>query len=389
MITRAFVLFLTLLAGPAAAGQLTLAQVFTGPEHAAYFGWKIGVDGPHVMLSMQDYDALDSRRHTSLRRPDIATGDLGAPVRSHPEWNRNRLYGIPSDGGRTLLCDAARDSHDTPQRSLLINTRTGKELARFENPVPEERWRDRFARSCALGGDMAAISYSWTDRETRRRKTEFLLYDTETGALRDRLRTPDTYGVILFRRSIDMDSRHIAVGTTGVDMKTGYFGRVDLYDRETRTHLRSFRRPPNGIPYNDGAFGYNTLLRGDHLIVSATYDSEVGREGGTVWIFDIDSGEIVREITSPLRAKNSEFGIALALWNGRLLIGQPDARVEGKRDAGAVWVFDDETGDLLQGLVAPDISSGGRFGERLAAGLAGVLTTDAHSGDGGAVFLYR
>lgn len=378
---------------PLAAQTLHLAQTFKAPEDAGYFGYHIGFEGSEALILMQGYDAPERRRRYSLQRASLAQGQLSGPITPpHPDWNTSMIKGVQMDAGRILVCDDVQDAHDRPQYSFLLESRTGRDIARFESPEADV-YRGRFAGSCAMHGDLVALSYTWKDKATRKKQGQMLLYDAQTGVLHNTLDLPETYGPIVFRRSVDIDARYIAVGTTGSDMSTGYFGRVDLYDRETLAHLHSFHRPPNGIRHNNGAFGVKVVLNGADLIVAATYDSETGREGGTVWIFDIESGAIKQRFISPLERKNHSFGDAISVQHGRLLVGQPDARVNGKKDAGAVWVFDYDTGDLLQGLLAPGVTSGASYGQRVVARPEGVLISAARAFEqpdaGGAVFFYR
>lgn len=218
----------------------------------------------------------------------------------------------------------------------MISLQTGQPLVRFQPAQQTGTVAQpeiyQYGDACAWQDRLVAIAVQWRNRDTRETTDEVLLFDAENG---------DRVGVLTpvpgartkgarFGRAIAINDALIAVSTTGADIKTGYFGRVDLCDRETLVHLRTFTRPDNGVPYNDGAFGSNVALHDNWIIITANFDSEVGREGDTVWIYDVDTGTLVYRFAASGNNNASLLGRSFDIYDGMILLGEPWTRADGK-----------------------------------------------------------
>ena len=111
-------------------------------------------------------------------------------------------------------------------------------------------------------------------------------------------------------------------------------------------------------------------------------------------------GDVLRRIRNPDRREDEYFGTSLAVFDGMVAIGAPDAEgyvAGGRGPAGAVYVYSVTSGALVYTLESPfqrDEGSGGtRFGQAVAAGngslLVGAPGQDAFGWDSGIAYEFE
>jgi len=103
------------------------------------------------------------------------------------------------------------------------------------------------------------------------------------------------------------------------------------------------------FPVAGGAFGVTVAAHGTDILVGSPGGIN-GPRPGMVYLFDGTSGALVRTFPDPnpapvLIIPSTRFGIAIAVQGNRLLVGAPLA--------GRQYVFDIDTGTLLQTLPVP------------------------------------
>ncbi|WP_425041197.1 WD40 repeat domain-containing protein [Primorskyibacter sp. S187A] len=367
---------LQLVSASVAAEPLRLVQTIEAPEDAERMGEAVAFTARGALVSVH-FDGHDLYRSGAvLFGLDLATSELTAlpqaEGQSSSHWAARRLH---VDGDRTLVCEKVKDRVATPWRSVMIRTTppTGEILARFELPEIDGYTLKRFGDACAMHGNTVAIGAQWIQSETRHRRGVVHLFEADTGALRQTMESPPVQTPLTFSQALAMNGRFLAIASTGANARVGAMGEVTLYDRATGQPLHVFRRPENGFEGRDGRFGARILIEGDRLIIASPSGAEKGHTGGTVWVFDLTTYALEHRFQSPLDGKSADFGRAMALHDGKLLIGQPTARVAGRAEAGMAFLFDLETGALLQSLTAPKSPLGAQFGRSLALGPQGAL----------------
>ncbi len=116
-----------------------------------------------------------------------------------------------------------------------------------------------------------------------------------------------------------------------------------------------------------------------------------GSNAGAVYVFDVGTGDLVGTIVSPNPSADARFGSALALWGDALLIGAPFDDLNAV-NAGAAYVFDVAGGTLRATVHNPGPGDGDQFGNAVAlAGttlLVGAWLDDGVQRDMGAVHVF-
>ena len=171
-------------------------------------------------------------------------------------------------------------------------------------------------------------------------------------------------------------SGSFAVGTTPFDDDLGPdSGSAYVFDAATGAELRKILAP-------DGAerdfFGLSVALDGDLLAVGAPLDDDAGASSGSVYLFDVRTGAFQRKLVASDARAGDRFGFAVAIANGRVIVGAPNVDTPGD-DAGAVYVYDADLGAALARLVPTDLGPGAVFGGAVSA--SGDLIAVSAEGD--------
>ena len=128
--------------------------------------------------------------------------------------------------------------------------------------------------------------------------------------------------------------------------------------------LQTFLHPTNQI---GASFGSTLASAGTRVIVGTPGDPVGGQNSGAVYLFDSITGNLLEPVfNNPTPAAGDRFGFSLAVVGDKVLIGAPSDDTHGT-NAGAAYLFDIATGELLQTFFSPAPLAGAQFGFSLAA----------------------
>ena len=117
-------------------------------------------------------------------------------------------------------------------------------------------------------------------------------------------------------------------------------------------------------------FGDVAAICGDNIIVG-TYDTdEAGKYTGAAYLFDAASGQEIAKLSASDAAAYDYFAMSVAVNDSIAIVGAPhkDLYLYGgwQNNAGAVYVFDQATGQEISKLTASDANAGYCFGASVA-----------------------
>lgn len=189
-------------------------------------------------------------------------------------------------------------------------------------------------------------------------------------------------------RSIALTEKHVLVASP--DAK-GRGPRVTarIYDAATFAPVADITTPD--IPLLRGDFGSVTKMSGKHALICDEGHSSSQPGENIALLHDVATGERLRRFKDPSGVAGSEFGKDCALSYRHALIAAPGYGAEEK-GVGAAYLFDVETGELLQEFHLPEPQKGGGFGatvvlsDRYAAIVQRFRTPEI--GGPGAVYIY-
>jgi hypothetical protein len=108
-------------------------------------------------------------------------------------------------------------------------------------------------------------------------------------------------------------------------------------------------------------FGSGVAISGAYALIGAQADDDLGGDAGAAYIFDLSSATEIRKIHASDGAGGDYFGVEVAPWGDRALIGalRDD---HAATDAGSAYIFDLADGTELHKLVASDAAVDDWFG---------------------------
>lgn len=163
----------------------------------------------------------------------------------------------------------------------------------------------------------------------------------------------------VFGAAVAIGPRHVLVGAPWDGPQAR--GRAYLYDRETGAHLKSY--VPSDWEAGDN-LGVAVAVDGEVAAI-ATQSSDLGMNSGSVYVYDLTTGQLRFELHAPDGKAADLFGRGLALGPGYLAVSAPGDD-HGESNAGAIFVYSLESGDLLQELRTAAPRANARLGNFLA-----------------------
>jgi outer membrane protein assembly factor BamB len=264
---------------------------------------------------------------------------------------------VAIDNNRALIGSRGDDDKGTNSgAAYLFDATTGSMLYKFTAPNSSDYW-DFFGNSVALNGNRALIgSNSYNDKGIM--SGSAYLFDINTGHLLHKLTAPDgSDGDLFGYSSVALNVNTALIGSYRDNDNGLYSGSAYLFDTMTGNLLRKFTAP-DGSSLDE--FGRSIALSDKIALISSIGDDDKGSGSGSAYLFDINTGHLLHKLTAPDGNKNHNFGWSVALNDNIALIG-------AHRDyIGSVYVFDTTTGALLYKLTTPDDSSGDLFGRSVA-----------------------
>jgi predicted Ser/Thr protein kinase len=224
----------------------------------------------------------------------------------------------------------------------------------------------------------------------------------QPGELLLTLRNPSPDPGDEFGRSVGVvGDGKIIVGATYDDTYGSDAGIAYLFDGRTGELLHTFPDPKNATHatlHSGDAFGEYVAGVGSDILIGAPLDDSRARDAGAAYLFDGTTGDLLRTFYSPEPAAGDAFGRALAALGDDVLIGAAKDDHPSAADAGSVYLFDGETGQLVQrfpdstNLTHPAPIIGARFGHAIATiADEGILigAPDPYGPSPGTVYSFR
>jgi hypothetical protein len=230
-----------------------------------------------------------------------------------------------------------------------FDSTTGSLLHEISNP--RLGTDDFFGHSLAiLGNDLLVGAYG---------ARSVYLFDGTTRELKQTFSAP---GAEEFGWSIAADDDLVLIGARR-ENRFAQGGAAHLFDASTGALIKTFLNPS---PDDSDFFGASVAIREGTAIIGAWGDDDLGgQNAGAVYIFDVATGAITQTLTDPTPSAFDDFGEAIAIAHGRVIVGSTGDDVSGL-DVGAAHLFDASTGQILQTYPNPNPTRFDQFGGEVA-----------------------
>jgi outer membrane protein assembly factor BamB len=335
-----------------ASGQLVLdtTKVFASDaELSGQYGSAVAIDGHLAVVGAPRNSAAGSSAGAAYI---LDVSDPSNPVEL---FRLEAADAAPSDqfgtsvaiSGTTVVIGAPGRTVDGLQGAgvaFVFDALTGQQIAILEPSTRESQ--DGFGRSVAVAGGDAFVGAPGSGV-----RGAIYRFDAATGAEIIDLRPVDPRCCLSFGQSFAVSGDRLIAGTPS-DRATPTMinaGSVFVFDLATNTQVGKFfaDEPAFGMK-----FGERVALDGDIAVVATT----VYTDNPPVFIFDLATGEQTHRLVDETEFG---FGSAVAVDDGRVLVGRPSGR-------GTVKLYDAQSGDLVGDFVARDSRPNQEFGNAAA-----------------------
>ncbi len=260
-------------------------------------------------------------------------------------------------------------------RRLLSGASPGDLLLALQNPTPNVG--DQFGASLASVGENIVVGAPYDDTCGGNAGIAYVFDGTEGELLHTfpdpanpthpALHTSDTFGA-----SVAAVGNNVLIGVPLSDTGALDAGAAYLFDGTTGNLLCAFHDPE---PAQSDHLGSLVLGFGDDVLVSAYGDDEAGLDAGGVFLFDGETGQLLQKFpdpanpTHPMLVEGAQFGVDIAVVDDHhILIGAADP---WGPTAGTVYLFgfneSTDQWDLERTVENPEPNPGDRFGQSIAA----------------------
>lgn len=179
---------------------------------------------------------------------------------------------------------------------------------------------------------------------------------------------------------VDLQGEEAIISFT--DLAASPSGVARLYNVNTGALLTTFNNP---TPAANDNFGRAVAISGDKVVVSAIGDDTAGTDAGALYVFNKDSGSLLHTILNPNPAVKYFGNTRTVRFDGDAIWASQDgAAVGGVLGAGTLYAFSATTGALIDQIDNPSPYANEKFGSvfSVAGNQLGYLVNeyDASSG---------
>lgn len=361
-------------------GQVHEDQKFTaadGVADAAY-GTAVALDAGLSVLGAPGDDDL-GLGSGSIYAYHVGPGTLA--------WKATAADGASGDTfGTSVAMDAGMVAVGAPKDDdagadsgsvYLFDAVTGVQLLKI---VPADgQAGDGFGQSVALDGSLLAVGARWDD-DLGTDSGSVYLFDALTGQQLHKILPSDGTTHDNFGGAVALDQGTLAVGSHGDDDLGFLSGSAYLFDTNTAAQLHKLLASDGG--FND-FFGSAIAIQDGTVAVGAWADSVVFDHSGSAYLFDATTGIQQHKLVPADAWDRDHFAISLDLDGGVVALGADGDDDQGF-SSGSAYLYDAQTGEQIHKLLASDGAALDDFGSAIAIAGGTVVVGAAGDDDAGA-----
>ncbi|WP_435640831.1 Lcl domain-containing protein [Micavibrio aeruginosavorus] len=257
----------------------------------------------------------------------------------------------------------------------------------MSNPTPAAG--DEFGYDVDIDGGLVVVGAYSDDPGGISNAGSAYVFDATTGALVSTLSNPSPVATDSFGWSVGISGNLVVVGAYGDDTGASSAGIVYVFNATTGVLVSTLNNPS---PTAFDGFGWSVDISGSLAVVGAYADDPGGVSNtGAAYVFDANTGALVSTLSNPNPAAADNFGYVVAISGTRALVASRFDDPGGLSSAGAAYVFDANTGVLIRELIDPDRAADNYFGDSIDLdGDIAAVGAPGHDlpGGQGAVYLF-
>jgi len=215
---------------------------------------------------------------------------------------------------------------------------------------------DAFGGSVAMDGDRIIVGAHGAPVPSNTGAA--YVFDASSGQQLLKLVHQDAEPKDWFGFSVSISGSRAVIGAHGNDDPRPNAGSAYVFDTSSGAQL--FKLLPSDVAEED-RFGSAVAVSGNLAVVASASDDDNGPDSGSVYVFDVTSGQELFKLLPADGAANFMFGYSVAVDGNLAVIGT--SKLSGY---GAAYVFDVTTGQELFKLQPANPKYGDLFGSSVA-----------------------
>jgi len=311
------------------SGTLLRALTSPAPQELGSFGWSVAVSGNLAIVGAPGENASGKLAAGHVYAYSLTTGKLVYTLSSPNAQTVGEFGGVLATSGSLLVVGAVNENTTAGYagRAYVYNATTGSLIGSLKSPNPD------------FEGEFGSTVYA-------------------------------TPSYVIVGAQNETAGGHLGAGNVYV------FSASNLALVKTLTS-------PN-VQLN-GEFGFSLAGTGSELVVGAPFESVAGEpELGDVYVYNTASWTLLTTYSGATSAQAypPNFGFTVAAGNGLIAAGAPynnTVVTSSTITGGAVYIYNATTFGLIAGLTAPSVSNGyysSEFGSAIAIGSGTLIVGD-------------
>lgn len=334
----------------------SLFTSYTNPTLATYdyFGCAVAATSSRILVGTGGDDAGASNSGSAYLF-DAASGNLVATTYNPVPGKNDNFGAYVGMSDSTVIVSAYLAGNFDYGAAYLYSSTTGAFVATLINPTPE--FSDNFGVAIATSGNLAAVG-AWQDNAGASDAGAVYLYDTNTGALVRTIVNPEPAIGDHFGSAVAMSGNLLVVGAYLDDAGATDAGTAYVFDATTGALICTLVNP---APAVGDSFGNDVGISGNYAVVGASLDDDGASNGGSAYVFDVSTGNLIGSLTRQNPIADDKFGYDVSIFGSTVAVGCPfgDAVSSG---SGMAYVFDAQTCALVATIINPTPATSDQFG---------------------------
>lgn len=324
------------------------------------FGESVAISGDRALVGAPRDDDLGVDSGSAYVF-DLTTGQQARKITASDGAQGDRFgQGVGIDGAAAAVGAPQDDDRGNASGSAYLLD-VGSWLETRKLQAFESAWEMYFGESVEIRDDLLIVSAIGDDGRGSNSGAAYV-YDVVTGALLTKVSHLDGDSFDLAGSAVSVFGQWALMGVPGRDDSSVDIGASYLFDVRQGPMLGKMVADDVSATRS---LGQSLAYEGGVLAAGATHDHEAGYYAGAVYLFDVETGAVLRKLLPDSLTGGELFGRSLAMEGGQVLVGATGDSFH-VQEAGAVYVFDRDTGQILHKIVAPDGQRGDRFGVAIA-----------------------
>tara|TARA_B110000003_G_scaffold275683_1_gene319056 strand:- start:21536 stop:23983 length:2448 start_codon:yes stop_codon:yes gene_type:complete len=305
------------------------------------FGSAVDVSGNYAIIGAPNWDNGGNGNTGAAYIFNVTTGNQLQKLTADDGAAGDTFgqSGAAIDGNYAIVGSYGNSSNS----AYVFDVTTGNQLRKLTGT-------GNFGQNVAISGNYAIISATGDTNGSA------FIYNVTNGNQVHKLTADDGAAGDEFGNSVSIDGNYAIASSI---ISNSYQGAAYIFNVTTGNQVHKLTASDG---QSNDYFGRDSSIYGNYAIVGA--DGE-GTTGGAAYIFDVTTGNQLHKLTADDGAAGDYFGASVAIYGNYAVVGAA-MDDDGASDSGSVYIFDVTTGNQLQKLTAGDQAANERFGHRVA-----------------------